>query len=151
MIRSVSPFYQTPAFPPGSGPDFVNAAIEIETAAPPAEILQRCHDVEAQLGRVRQKRWGPRVIDIDILAIGEMVLPDAPAQQRWRDLALNKQQVEAPDELILPHPRIQDRAFVLVPLCDIAPNWRHPTIGKTAAELKDALDDGALAEVVRLE
>ena len=105
----------------------------------PVDVLAHFHRVEAQFGRARDKRWGGRTLDIDLLAIGNAVLPDAATYATWRDLPLDQQSQRAPDQLILPHPRLQDRAFVLVPLMDVAPDWRHPVIGLTVRDMCAAL------------
>lgn len=149
-IRKVSRFYATPCFPAGAGPDYVNAAAEIGVTAPPSEALALLHRVEAAFGRARDRRWGQRTLDLDLLAAGDSVLPDAATQARWRDLPLDTQMQEAPGDLILPHPRIQDRAFVLVPLADVAPNWVHPLLGLSVIQMRDALDPGDVAGVVAL-
>jgi len=146
-ILQVSRLYHSPAFPPGSGPDFVNAAAIVETTLPPAGLLARLHEVEAGLGRVRHARWGARVVDLDLLAFGETVLPDAATFRRWYALPLEDQMRLAPDRLILPHPRLQDRAFVLLPLAEIAPDWRHPVLGLSVAEMVAALPKTARADV----
>lgn len=151
VIRHVSPFYSTPAFPAGNGADFVNAAAEISAEWSPQEALSACHAVEMALGRTREVRWGERTVDIDLIADRDTVLPDARKQREWVDLPIARQMSETPDDLILPHPRMQDRAFVLVPLCDIAPDWVHPVLGKSVRQMRDALDHKALAEVRRLE
>ena len=134
-----SALFATPAFPAGSGPDYVNAAMRIATNMPAETLLAALHGIEAMAGRVRQTRWGQRTLDLDLLALGDRVLPDMATYAAWRDLAPEAQASRAPDRLILPHPRLQDRAFVLVPLCQIAADWRHPVSGLTARALCDAL------------
>lgn len=148
----LSQFYRTPAFPAGAGPDYVNAAAALDLPAPvPAdEILACLHAVEAAFGRERLRRWGGRTLDLDLLALGDQVLPDAATQAAWRTLPPDRQMIEAPDRLILPHPRLQERAFVLVPLADVASGWRHPVLGLTVAEMLAALPPSARDEVVPL-
>lgn len=145
-----SALYTTAAFPAGSGPDYVNAAMAITTTMPPQDILAQLHRIEAAAGRVRTKRWGQRTLDLDLIAVGDAVLPDAQTHAQWRDLPLADQLRETPDQLILPHPRLQDRAFVLVPLYDVAPDWQHPVLGRTVAQLCADLTDAARAEVTPL-
>ncbi|MDP9184901.1 MAG: 2-amino-4-hydroxy-6-hydroxymethyldihydropteridine diphosphokinase [Actinomycetota bacterium] len=92
---------------PDDQPEFLNAVIEIEPGAlEPADVLAAAHDVEAALGRVRNERWGPRTIDIDVLLWGDLVRVDA--------------------ELTVPHPRLHERAFVVLPLLDLDPDPRLP-------------------------
>ena len=146
----LSDLYSTPAFPKGAGPDFVNAAIVIATTVAPKDILTRLHAVEEMAQRTRNVRWGQRTLDLDLIAVGNAVLPDVVTYARWRDLAPTAQQQETPDQMILPHPRVQDRAFVLVPLCDVAPDWMHPVLHKTATQMRDALAVSDLADIVRL-
>jgi 2-amino-4-hydroxy-6-hydroxymethyldihydropteridine diphosphokinase len=134
---AVSRFYATPCFPAGAGPDYVNAALAI--LVPPEDdftsIMRRLHRIEARFGRERQQRWGMRTLDIDLLAMGDSVLPDPETQDRWRSLPLDAQVRTTPDQLVLPHPRLQDRAFVLVPLADVAPDWTHPRTGLSVQEM----------------
>ena len=146
-VEHVSRFHQTPAFPAGAGPDFVNACAIAEGSVSATEALQILHDVEAEMGRVRTTRWGQRVIDIDLLAMGDAVLPDAPTWQYWRELPLDTQQRIAPDELILPHPRLQDRGFVLVPMADVAPDWVHPMLGKSVSQMLAAIDSEEIGAI----
>jgi 2-amino-4-hydroxy-6-hydroxymethyldihydropteridine diphosphokinase len=152
-LRAKSTFFMTPCFPAGAGPDYVNAAaaFEIEAAVTPEHVLESLHRVEAAYGRKRTSRWAGRTLDLDLLAIDGLVLPDAPTQRYWQDLPAADQARLAPDQLILPHPRIADRAFVLVPFAEIAPEWRHPVCDTTAQQLRDALpadDLGALRPLV---
>lgn len=139
VLHSQSRFFQTPCFPVGAGPDYVNAAAVFLCSLRPKDVLAHLHHVEQEFGRTRDKRWGGRTLDIDLLAMGDTVLPDAATYAAWRDLPLDQQSQQAPDQLILPHPRLQDRAFVLIPLMDVAPDWCHPVSGLTVREMCAAL------------
>lgn len=145
----LSPLYATPCFPAGAGPDYVNAAAA--ASIPPgwdaARTLALLHEVEARFGRTRDTRWGMRTLDLDLVAFGSAVAPDPATFAAWRDLDPALQRRQAPDRLILPHPRLQDRAFVLVPLNDIAPTWVHPVSGQTVSAMLAALPAADRAEV----
>lgn len=147
-----SRFYRTPCFPAGAGPDYVNAAFSAPVPAgmTPQAALAILHGIEADLGRTRETRWGMRTLDLDLIAFGDVVLPDAAEQDRWRDLPPEVQKISAPDRLILPHPRVQDRAFVLVPLADVAPDWVHPRLQRSVAQMLAALPARDRDEVVPL-
>ncbi|WP_425051410.1 2-amino-4-hydroxy-6-hydroxymethyldihydropteridine diphosphokinase [Psychromarinibacter sp. S121] len=134
-VRVVSPFYATPCFPAGAGPDYVNAAAILAGGDGPQQVLETLHAAEAAFGRERLQRWGSRVLDLDLIAMGDAVLPDSETHETWVKLPASEQGQRAPDQLILPHPRLQDRAFVLVPLLDVAPDWRHPVTGITVREM----------------
>ncbi|MGB3313908.1 MAG: 2-amino-4-hydroxy-6-hydroxymethyldihydropteridine diphosphokinase [Albidovulum sp.] len=149
-IVSVSRFFRTPAFPPGSGPDFVNAAAIVASASTPSAILAALHDIEAEFGRTREVRWGARTLDLDLLVCGDAILPDRDTQSRWMTLPFKQQAQQAPDELILPHPRLQDRGFVLIPLAEIAPFLTHPVTGLTVAEMAEALPKAEKAAICPL-
>lgn len=143
----VSRFYNTPCFPTGTGPDYANAVMRCSTDLGPQAILKILHGIEACAGRSRDGRWLARVLDLDLLAVGAQVLPDPVEFGTWADLPLLEQAYRAPDTLILPHPRIQDRAFVLVPLMDVAPDWVHPVFGRSVRQMVAALDPVAVAEI----
>ena len=142
-VAALSRFFATPCFPAGAGPDYVNAAAVLNCGevVDLASVLAGLHRVEARFGRERAQRWGMRTLDIDLLAMGDSVLPDAGTQDRWRLLPASEQVRATPDRLILPHPRLQDRAFVLVPLADVAPGWVHPRTGQTVLQMLAALPE----------
>lgn len=148
-VLAVSRFYATPCFPAGSGPDYVNAAAVVagNEESDATSLLAALHAVEDRFGRVRNKRWGMRTLDLDLLALGDSVVPDATTQDSWRSLAREAQVRAVPGGLILPHPRLQDRAFVLVPLADVAPDWVHPRTGKSVAAMLADLPDADRAAV----
>ena len=150
-VVAMSRLFASPCFPPGAGPDYVNAAAVVETDLEPAALLRHLHEIEARFGRERVQRWGQRTLDLDLLACGDLVLPDAATQDHWRNLPPEVQAREAPDHLILPHPRLQDRAFVLVPLAEVAPDWRHPRLGLTVREMLNRLELADIAAVTPLD
>lgn len=149
LVRA-SRLYRTPCFPPGVGPDYVNAAALLHSPRGPRDILAHLHGLEAEFGRARAQRWGSRTLDLDLLAVGDTVLPDAATQGAWRRLPPAEQVARTPDRLILPHPRLQDRAFVLVPLAEVAPDWVHPLTGAPVEAMLAALPEAARAEIVAL-
>ncbi len=116
--------------PPVGGPPqemFLNGVVQIETTLPPQVLLQHLRRIEIDLGRPSERiRWGPRVIDLDLLTYGDLLL-DEP-------------------ELTLPHPRLHQRHFVLSPLAEIAPDWQHPKLRKTALEMLGELDHAHRSE-----
>ncbi len=148
-LPTVSRFFATPCFPVGAGPDYVNAAalLLVDRRISPDDLLARLHQIEAGFGRQRSQRWGMRTLDIDLLALGDTVLPDAATQTRWRDLDPALQASQTPQGVILPHPRLQDRAFVLMPLADVAADWRHPILKLTVAQMLAALPADDLADI----
>jgi 2-amino-4-hydroxy-6-hydroxymethyldihydropteridine diphosphokinase len=151
-IKKVSRMYRTPAFPAGAGPDYVNAALQVEVAVavPPNAVFSPLAQIELSHGRMRAQRWGGRTLDIDLLALDDLVHPDLAQFSHWAGLDPALQTEVAPKDLILPHPRLHERAFVLVPLMDIAPDWIHPVFGRSVRQMYDALPREDLASVVAL-
>ncbi|MFT6451343.1 MAG: 2-amino-4-hydroxy-6-hydroxymethyldihydropteridine diphosphokinase [Halocynthiibacter sp.] len=141
-IEALSPLYATPCVPAGAGPDYVNGALSIQCDLGPEALLARLHAVEAAFGRVRGARWQARELDLDLIAYGDAVCPDATTWQYWASLPFEAQVKQAPKGLILPHPRLAERAFVVIPLAQIAPDWVHPILGKSLREMADALPVG---------
>jgi len=119
-VVKVSSFYLNPPLGPPDQPWYVNAVAQVRTRLTPEELLRVLHRVEQELGRSRRERWGPRLIDLDLLLYDGVIL-------------------FGPD-LQLPHPEMPHRSFVLMPLAEIAPQAWHPVMQKTAAELLTELD-----------
>ena len=128
-VVAVSSFYETPAWPDVSDPPFVYAVATVRTRHQPVELLALLHGVETEFGRLRSAPNAPRTLDLDLLDHDGVVTTDG---------------------LTLPHPRIADRAFVLVPLAEVAPDWRHPVSGQGVMELLSALPPGEAAAVKKL-
>lgn len=140
-----SPWYRSAAFPDPSDPPFVNGVVAVATALNPSALMRLLHAVEDHFGRVRKHRNGPRTLDLDLIAYNDYV---TSSLSEGSDAASSSD--DAMQKLCLPHPRLQERAFVLRPLCDIAPDWRHPISGLSAAQLYDTLSDASRADTVLL-
>lgn len=149
-VLRVSSWWRTPAFPAESGDDFVNAVAVANSALGPAEVLKTLHDIEAELGRTRRKRWEPRACDLDLIAWSDQVAPDEMELRRLMALGPSAIDEPPPDQLVLPHPRMHERSFVLAPMAEVAPDWRHPVLGQTTTEMLAALPAGRLEGLVRL-
>lgn len=119
-VTDVSSFYESRPEGPRDQPDFVNAVAALETPGSARSLLECLQEIELEMGRVRSRRWGPRVIDLDVLLFGDSIIREP--------------------EIIIPHPRMQSRWFVLAPLCEIAPSVVHPILRLSARELLSRLD-----------
>ena len=124
-LASQSSFYQTTAVGPPQ-PDYLNACAVVLTSLSPEQLLRSLLQIELRFGRVRRERWGPRLLDLDLLLFDDVVL-NSPTLQ-------------------LPHPRLHERAFVLVPLSEIAPDWVEPVSGKAIADLVKTVDCSEVAK-----
>ncbi len=116
-----SRWFETRPVPVSDQPNFINAAASLATSLSPKALLETLHDIEARFGRLRGERNAARPLDLDLLAYHEVLSEAAP---------------------ILPHPRLHERAFVLFPLRDVAPDWRHPRLQKSVSEMIAALPPG---------
>lgn len=124
-----SPLYRSAPIGPADQPWFVNAVAAIGSDLTPEDLLARLHAVEDRFGRRRAHRWGARSLDLDLLDYNGLVWPDI---SQWRKAAGSR---SAPERLMLPHPHMHKRRFVLAPLSDIAPDWRHPVTGQPVSAL----------------
>jgi len=127
-ISSCSQFYQTAPVPASDQPWYVNAVIAVETGLDASALLKLLHDLESDFGRIRGIRNESRILDLDLLAYGD--------------------EIHAGD-MDLPHPRLHGRLFVLHPLCDIAPDWMHPILRKSARQLLAECADKSKISVIK--
>ena len=117
-----SSFYETAAWGREDQPGFLNVAIGVATALNPMEVLEKVLRIEQDLGRVRLEKWGSRLIDIDLILFDDLIVDEGPVLQ-------------------IPHPQMQHRKFVLEPLAELIPHYKHPLLQQTIQELLESLDD----------
>lgn len=126
-VERLSPWYRSAPVPAlDDQPWYINGVAAVTTRLAPPELLALLHRVEQRFGRVRRRRNEPRVLDLDLLDYDGLV--------------------QQGDAAVLPHPRLHERAFVLLPLRDVAPHWRHPALGRSIDELIAALPPGQQVE-----
>jgi len=124
QLRSWSGVWRTPAWPPSDQPDYFNAVVAADPGErSPQALYESLRAIEARFGRERREKWAARTLDLDIVAIGDLS--------------------GAFGAITLPHQHMHERAFVLAPLAEAGPDWRHPVLGRTAAELLIGLGDSA--------
>lgn len=140
-LLSVSNLYETAAVGRAGQPPYVNAVALIETAMPPEALLRRLKQIERGAGRRGGSPWGPRTLDLDILDYKGRI-------QNWRGAAPRFARAGR-RPLVLPHPWIEKRPFVLRPLLDVAPDWRHPVTKASAGELWRRVAHGWEGQVLR--
>jgi 2-amino-4-hydroxy-6-hydroxymethyldihydropteridine diphosphokinase len=121
LISQQSMIYETSAWGMTDQPDFLNMAIEVKTKLSPDQVLNACQQIESNVGKKKEVKWGPREIDIDILLYNNIILDHK--------------------ELKIPHPHLEKRNFVLIPLMEIAGLTIHPSLNKTIEELYEENDD----------
>ena len=139
MILNKSQLFSSLAFPDPRMPKYLNGCLEIEVKCEASEVLDRLKLIEIKMGRVPSTRWGSRVCDLDLLSFADRVCPSNKVFNRWYKMSLREQLIKIPTDLVLPHPRLQDRAFVLKPLLEFAPDWIHPVHELTVREMYDNL------------
>ena len=128
-ITRVSPFYKTEPVGIENQNMFINAVVEIRTVLSARNLFRALQSIEKDMGRDREVKGGPRIIDLDLLFYGQEVIQDA--------------------DLIVPHPEIQRRRFVLEPICEIASYLIHPDFGVSMRGLKDRLSDNKMVEMIK--
>ncbi|MDH6100807.1 2-amino-4-hydroxy-6-hydroxymethyldihydropteridine diphosphokinase [Anabaenopsis sp. FSS-46] len=119
-IKAISSWYKTAPVGGPEQPDYLNGCAILEVQLTPEQLLKTLQEIEQEFGRVRKERWGPRTLDLDVILFNDLIL-------------------ETPD-LQIPHPRMRERAFVLVPLAEIAPEWIEPVTKETISQLLEHLD-----------
>ncbi len=124
QIINCSAVYETPPWGYTDQPKFLNQVVEGETSLSPEELLEHIKEIEVRLGRQETFQFGPRIIDLDIIFFDDQVIDSPP--------------------LIIPHPRMAERGFVLIPLADLAPQFQHPILGDSVSDLLSKVDQAGV-------
>lgn len=130
-VTAISPVYATEPWGDRDQSPFLNICVAASTPLAPHDVLHLIKSIEQEMGRRPTHRWGPRLIDIDIIFYDNLVLRD--------------------EELIIPHPRLAERAFVLAPLADLIPDFRHPQTGETVQELLDRIGAAGVERLFEMD
>jgi 2-amino-4-hydroxy-6-hydroxymethyldihydropteridine diphosphokinase len=128
QLLRCSPFYRTEPMGKMDQPWFVNGVVAVETLLTPRDLLKFMHSIEKKMGRERRERWEPRIIDLDILFYDKKIVNEVDLQ--------------------IPHPRLHERRFVLVPLRDIAPDLIHPVLAKTVSKILSELSETERVDLI---
>ena len=131
LITNISPIYETAAWGMEEQPAFLNQVVELESTLNPWEMMTTMLKIEEAMGRKREEKWGPRLIDLDLLAYGDNRITTGL--------------------LKLPHPELKNRKFVLIPFREIAPRWVHPVSGKSINDLLENTPDQLEVNILRTE
>lgn len=124
VIADRSSVYESPGIGFEEQPDYLNAVVSVQTELAPSQLLATMLSVEQRLGRTREKKWGPRTIDLDLLLYGDLIISEPG--------------------LVVPHQHMLERGFVLLPLCEINPRLLHPVQGKPIADFAHSCNDGTV-------
>lgn len=141
LIKKKSKLYSSLSFPDPRKPKYINGCVQISVSCSASDVLKRLKQIEKKMGRQKKYRWDSRVCDLDLLSFDNQVTPNVETFNHWYKMPLEHQIVEKPVQLLLPHPRIQDRAFVLKPLLEFAASWRHPVLNRTVKEMFNFLPE----------
>jgi 2-amino-4-hydroxy-6-hydroxymethyldihydropteridine diphosphokinase len=125
-VTQKSSIYETEAWGKTDEPNYLNQVVQVNTTLPARQVLEKVLQIETKMGRVREEKWGARIIDIDILFYGQGIINEPG--------------------LTVPHPELHNRKFTLEPLSEISPDWQHPVFKKSIFQLKSELKDNLIVK-----
>ncbi|MBT6031585.1 MAG: 2-amino-4-hydroxy-6-hydroxymethyldihydropteridine diphosphokinase [Kordiimonadaceae bacterium] len=140
-VIKISNFYETEPVPKSDQPWFVNAVISIETHYDALELLGILHEIERNMGRVRKEKWEARIIDLDLLSYNDEIYPDPENWHKVREDIASKLP-------IIPHGRLHERDFVLIPMADISTDWKHPVFNKSVKNMLKAHNSEGIVRIL---